>query len=333
MPVKTRSTSNLSSVQTRSRRGAKRCASVVQPVARKARKLRKTVLCTTNDGDEKENQIDLDRNAEVAECREQENETREDDNTDTEDEEEEGDTPGAPEGDCDDDEPLPASSSTKKVPRQETTLSNQRGVAPSRDHMSVGHEEDTDDDQPLSGTSSTNLVPRPVTTPSNIPGERKVVTEELRDSWRSCLVDIRSISIRHTSELTRPKKTMNSFVTKATVFLAYLLVHAEVGKPFPKIPKRFELDVRKHDFAAMGEEISKSRFNYTGHWNRYHDPHTHIGCNLTMGTWLANTVNKAKYVGTWNVGESGEITGVKNGLYEPYKELLEKVGVRFDQTK
>ena len=330
MPVTTRSTSNLSSVQTRSCRGAKRCAAVAQPAARKARKPRKTVQRTMDDGDEKENQIDLDRNAEAAECREHENDTREDENTDTENEEEEDDTPGAPKGDCDDHEP---SSSTKKATRRETTLSNERVAATSRDDVSVGLEEDTDDDEPLSGTSSTSLVPRPVTIPSNIPGERKVVTEELRDSWRSCLVDIRSISIRHTSELTRPKKTMNSFVTKATVFLAYLIVHAEVGKPFPKIPKRFELDVRKHDFAAMGEEISNSRFNYTGHWNRYHDPQTHIGCNLTMGTWLANTVNKAKYVGTWNVGESGEITGVKNGLYEPYKELLEKVGIRFDQTK
>ena len=160
-----------------------------------------------------------------------------------------------------------------------------------------------------------------------------VVSEQLRDIWRCSMVDARGIQIRHTSKVTRPMKTMNAFVTKITVFLAYLIVHAEDGKPFPNVTKRFELDNRKHNFAAMEEEILKSRFNYTGHWNRFIDPHTHIACNSTIGTWLANCVNKARYHGTWYIGEDGDIKGAKEGLYQPYKEFLEKIGVRFHYKK
>lgn len=154
-----------------------------------------------------------------------------------------------------------------------------------------------------------------------------IVTEDLKNIWRSSLSDVRNINIPNATD-TRPMKTMNAFVTKATVFLAYLIVHAQVDSVFPKISKKFQIDFEKHDVDAMCEEIRDSKFSYTRRWNSSKDPQDHICSNKLIGSWLANSINKVKYNATWKV-EEGRVVGNKNGLYEPYKEFLEKIGVQF----
>ena len=162
--------------------------------------------------------------------------------------------------------------------------------------------------------------PAPVAAPA-------AVTVDSKNIWRRSLFDVRAIAIPNAPDI-RPMKTMNAFVTKTTVFLAYLIVHAEVGKPFPKISKRFTIDHRVHQIDAMSNEILKSDFPYTGHWNKCNDPADHIFSNKSIGTWVANSVNKVKYNKTWKV-EEGRIVGNKNGLYEPYMLFLQKIGVNF----
>jgi len=153
------------------------------------------------------------------------------------------------------------------------------------------------------------------------------ITDSSKDLWRTSLLDVRNIAIPNAPD-TRPMKTMNAFVTKTTVFLAYLIVHAEVNKPFPKISKRFQIDFRVHEIDAMSKEIVDSKFPYTGHWNSSNDPRDHIFSNKSIGTWLANSINKVKYNQTWKI-EEGRVVGNKNGLYEPYKNFLENIGVQF----
>ena len=345
--VSTRSTSDLGTVTVTTRsRGAKRGTSTVQPQprvapsARKSRKkeTRKTQYATQKDRDEKEkeNRFTLAGNAPGGSGAAVHHETpaREDEHTDTEYEddverEKDGTETLRDDTDIDDEE------------EQDGVENEKDGTETLRDDTDIDDEEEQDGET-RDGIRFTNDVEDmvgPVERLGNggktagaqmqLREEAVVVTEELRETWRRWMSDVRKISIRHTCKLTRPMKTLNCFVTKITVFLAYLIVHAEAGKPFPKISKRFKLDERAHDFDEMGKEIMASDFPYTGHYNDCVRPHDHIVSSLAIGTWLANTVNKVKYQGTWNVREDGVITGVKNGLYEPYKDCLEKIGVCF----
>jgi hypothetical protein len=163
--------------------------------------------------------------------------------------------------------------------------------------------------------------------PTGVQGQPIIVTDHSKEFWRSCLLGVREIAIPNAPD-TRPMKTMNAFVTKSTVFLAYLIVHADVNKPFPDISKKLKVDSAVHQVDAMCKEILDSQFPYTGHWNGSSDPQEHIVSNKCIGTWLANSINKVRYNQTWKV-EQGRVVGNKNGLYEPYKLFLEKVGVRF----
>ena len=159
-----------------------------------------------------------------------------------------------------------------------------------------------------------------------------VVTEACKEFWRGCMLNVRKIGIPYAPD-TRPMRIMNAFVTKATVFLAYLIVHADLGKPFPNISKNFEIKEQSHQIDAMCSVIADSKFPYTRQWNTTTDPRHHILSNTSIGLWLANSICKVKYNQTWKI-EEGRVVGNKNGLYEPYKRFLEDVGVRFpNRTK
>ena len=156
----------------------------------------------------------------------------------------------------------------------------------------------------------------------------KIVTAEDKTVWRQCLKDVKTIYIPHATSL-RPMKTRNAFVTKTIVLLAYLIVHAEEGKPMPRISGKFKIDPVRDETAAMEDEIIQSGVDYVDpklKWNMYELPRIHIGACLYIGSWLANQLHKAKQHGTWKV-VGPEVIGSTKGLYEPYKDLLEKIGI------
>ena len=160
--------------------------------------------------------------------------------------------------------------------------------------------------------------------------EVMIVTADTRNLWRQCLKDVQSIYIPHVGSV-RPKKTRNAFVTRAVVLLAYLIVNAEEGKPVPKIPPKFQFSKKglgQHKMAQMEQELLNSGLNYDDprmSWNRHVDVNAHIGSCTHLGSWLANTRNKAKYHGTWNIVDV-QVVGSTKGLYGPYRDLLMKMG-------
>ena len=86
-----------------------------------------------------------------------------------------------------------------------------------------------------------------------------VVNHHSKESWRNSLTHVREIAIPNAPDI-RPMKTMNVFVTKATVFLAYLIVNAEINKPLPKLNKKFEIDFFHHRRNVMMQRINFKLF-------------------------------------------------------------------------
>ena len=155
-----------------------------------------------------------------------------------------------------------------------------------------------------------------------------IVTDTIKATWRQCLQEVRSINIPYANDI-RPMKTRNAFVTKAVVFIAYLVVHAEDGKPIPKISGKFRLSPLRHNMTEMAKEIVNSGVDYIDEkftWNGYVSADVHVLSCLTIGSWLANQLAKAKNHGTWTI-IGNHVVGSTKGLYEPYKQLFEKVGI------
>lgn len=156
-----------------------------------------------------------------------------------------------------------------------------------------------------------------------------MVTVETRTVWRQCLVEVGTINIPRVESI-RPTKTWNAFVTKAVVLLAFLIVHAEDDKPLPKISGKFKIDPLKHNTNAMENEILNSGIDYVDaklKWNTFVNAEHHIGGCLSIGCWLANQLTKARKYGTWRITDR-RVDGSSKGLYEPYKNLLEKIGIQ-----
>ena len=159
-------------------------------------------------------------------------------------------------------------------------------------------------------------------------GREDAITGMTKTIWRQCLQDVQTLYIPHAMSI-RPMKTENVFVTKAIVLLAYLIVHAKQGKPMPKISGKFKIDPLRHRIHDMEEEILRSGIDYINNklkWNTYTSPEIHIGACLSIGSWLANQLHKARHHGTWKVVD-GHALGSPRGLYEPYRDLLQKIGI------
>ena len=155
-----------------------------------------------------------------------------------------------------------------------------------------------------------------------------IVTATEKAIWRQCLKDVTAINIPQATSL-RPMKTRNAFVTRAVVLFAYLIVHAEEGKPMPKFSGKFKIDPVKHRTGEMEEEITGSGVDYVDSklkWNDYGSAKIHIGACKGIGSWLANQLHKARQHGTWKV-VGAEVVGSTKGLYEPYRNLLQKAGI------
>ena len=155
-----------------------------------------------------------------------------------------------------------------------------------------------------------------------------IITSRTKKIWRQCLKDVQTLYIPNAVAV-RPMKTQNAFVTKAIVLLAYLIVHAENNKPLPRISGKFKIDPIRDKTKEMETEIHRSGVDYTNmklSWNTYTSAAIHIGACLCIGSWLANQLHKAKHYGTWKVID-GQVIGSTKGLYEPYKDLLQKVGI------
>ena len=155
-------------------------------------------------------------------------------------------------------------------------------------------------------------------------GEDGIVTEATKSMWRRCMIEIRDIQIPSAPEI-RPVKTVNAFIAKVTVLLAYLIVHAEIGETFPKISKKLRIKDNEHRMDDLAAEITGSNFYY-GQNSCWLNAHNHIAECRPIGTWVANTKSKLRYNGTWKV-EEGHVVGDKNGLYELYRDFLVKIGL------
>ena len=158
--------------------------------------------------------------------------------------------------------------------------------------------------------------------------DSNIVTDGKRAIWRQCLKDVQSLYIPDAVSI-RPMKTQNAFVTKAIVLLAYLIVHANSGEDVPRISGKFKIDPLTHRTADMEEEIIRSGVDYINtklKWNTYKSAETHIDACSCIGSWLATQLHKAKHHGTWRV-INGKAIGSPKGLYEPYRDLLNKIGI------
>ena len=201
-----------------------------------------------------------------------------------------------------------------------TTPSSQTATEHDHDNSTIKHDEKGNNMQKAEGNNKSDdesaLQPD------------IIVTDTTRQMWRQCLQDVRIINIPHVESI-RPMKTRNTFVTKMMVLLAYLIVHADDGKPMPTISGKFKINPLKHRTKQMEEEIVSSGMNYVDEklrWNRYATAGIHVGACLYIGSWLANQLAKARNHGTWRV-VGDQVEGCSKGLYEPYRDLLEKIGI------
>ena len=155
-----------------------------------------------------------------------------------------------------------------------------------------------------------------------------IVTNKTKAMWRQCLHDVTTINIPHVNTI-RPMKTRNAFVTKAIVLVAYLIVHAAENEPMPKISGKFKISPLRHNTNDIEQEIANSGIDYTDaklRWNGYTSAAIHVGACLSIGSWLANQLAKARNHGTWRI-VGNEVHGSTKGLYEPYRDLLRRIGI------
>jgi len=151
------------------------------------------------------------------------------------------------------------------------------------------------------------------------------------DILREALKSVRLIQIPNFKGK-RTAGTRKEFVNNFVVYVAYLIVSPNGGQG---ITTRFEItDASEKELVA--EEIEKSSFPYSNKkegfmYNAYMDAHEHVKNKSFIGPWIANVKNKYKKHGSWSYNEgTQEIVGDAQGLYQPYKSLLEEVGVKFD---
>ena len=97
----------------------------------------------------------------------------------------------------------------------------------------------------------------------------------------------------------------------------------------PKLLGKFKIDPVRDRTSDMEREIIQSGVDYVDpkfRWNGYTNVGIHIGACLFIGSWLANQLHKAKIHGTWKV-VGGQAVGSTKGLYEPYRTLLQEIGI------
>lgn len=167
---------------------------------------------------------------------------------------------------------------------------------------------------------------------SDVDSDTAIVSPDTRTLWRQCLKDVQHIHIPSVKGI-RPTRTRNTFVTWSVVVLAYLIVNAEDGKPIPNISPSFKIN-QSNNMDDIEQEIIKGGLDYMDDkmkWNDHDNVNSHLGACTRIGSWLANTRNKAKNHGTWKVVE-GHLVGSTHGLYEPYRNLLMKIGFKIPSS-
>ena len=158
-----------------------------------------------------------------------------------------------------------------------------------------------------------------------------VVTSATRETWRKCLQDVQTINIPD-APMVRTTRTRNAFVTRVIVLLAYLIVHAEDGKPIPCLSGKFVINEETDNLDNMAQEIVRAGIDYVDKrlkWNSYGSPDVHIRATKSIGSWLGNQLLKVKHHGTWKI-VARQVVGSPKGLYKLYKNLLETISINVD---
>jgi len=154
--------------------------------------------------------------------------------------------------------------------------------------------------------------------------------DTLKTIRRDALKRVRSIQLPSLKGK-RTAGTRKEFVNTCVVYIAYLIISSDGSD---SMATRFELSDQK-DKDLVVEEIKKSKFPYKKEeegfkYNNYVDAQEHVKSKSLIGPWITNTKNKFKKYGSWHYDEVQKLTvGDTNGLFEPYKVLLEEVGVQF----
>jgi len=156
------------------------------------------------------------------------------------------------------------------------------------------------------------------------------LTENLLDQrarWIACVKEAQNIVI-HDATGIRPARVVHAFVNNIAVYAAALCVSG-----FDKVRGKYEIvSGKEKDLMAM-MLTSECGFNYgpegRSKWNNYESADEHLTKHKKIGAWLMN--NKAKYRKnkSWNV-VNGKVEGDTKGVFVEYKDIMEKMGVRFD---
>jgi len=147
------------------------------------------------------------------------------------------------------------------------------------------------------------------------------------------MVQVQEIVVPNAHGL-RTRRIMKSFVSNFVVFGAFMMLSYK-GKSEAKgvlyVNSKREIDMKnKPELSCIRQCVLACGATYEkeGLFGDYSDMHSHISHRRNVYMWLKNTRNSFNRFGSWTV-QRGVVMGDREGLFLPYKEILEEAGVSF----